>query len=208
MDERRRVGVDKRHDADRLEFDALQTAQSYGRLTSILLLGIVVWASCSTAEEPISEDSHAAPSEQATVEQATVEQATATDACSRDGARELVGRFLVAYSAGSSSAGLTDRFFTPADRFGWFHDALTRHGDEVADRSSLDAYFARQHMSGDRMQLVDFTFNGYRNSDDTGHFEMVFSRGELVQGGKGVIDCRSGKIMAWAAGPSLSTSKT
>ena len=68
-----------------------KTSQSYGRLTSILLLGIVVWASCSTAEEPISEDSHAAPSEQATVEQATV-----TGPCSRDGARELVGRFLAA----------------------------------------------------------------------------------------------------------------
>ena len=175
-----------------------KTSQSYGRLTSILLLGIVVWASCSTAKEPISEDTRAAPSEQATV----------TGACSSDGARELVERFLAAYSAGSSSASLTDRFFAPADRFGWFHDALTRHGDEVADRSSLDEYFARQHMSDDSMQLVDFTFNGYRSLDDTGHFEMVFSRGELVQNGKGVIDCRSGKIMAWAAGPALSTSKT
>ena len=53
------------------------------------------------------------------------------------------------------------------------------------------------------MRLIDFSFHGYRTGDNTGHFEMELSRNEIVFGGKGVIDCGSGKIMAWASGPAL-----
>ncbi len=51
------------------------------------------------------------------------------------------------------------------------------------------------------MRLIDFSFHEYRTGDNTGHFEMELSRNEIVFGGKGVIDCGSGKIMAWASGP-------
>ncbi len=47
---------------------------------------------------------------------------------------------------------------------------------------------------------MDFSLNGYRSEDNTGHFEMVLSRSELVLKGKGAIDCDSGKIMVWVVG--------
>ncbi len=172
-----------------------------GQPISILLLGLVVCVSCSTAQDvisnTISEDIKVAPSE----------KAAAKGACSSKGARELVEEFLSAYSTGSSSASLTDRFFAPDDRFQWFYDALTRHGEEATDRSSLDSYFAQQHASGDNLRLVSFSY-GYRDEDNTGHFRMVLSRNELVLNGKGAIDCDSGKIMVWATDPASSTSKT
>lgn len=172
------------------------------RLSFILLLGLIVCTSCSTAQEAtsarISEDTQAASSEEATTK----------GACSSNGARELVERFLSAYSTGSNDVSLADRFFAPDDRFQWFYDALTRHGDEVEDRSSLDPYLAQQHTSGDSLQLMDFSYNGYRSEDNTGHFEMVLSRNELVLQGKGAIDCSSGKIMVWAVDAASSTSRT
>ena len=128
------------------------------------------------------------------------EDAASTGACSRNGARELVERFLSAYSGGSNNVSLADRFFAPEDRFQWFYDAVTRHGEEAQDRSSLDSYLAQQHTSGDSLQLMNFSFNGYRSEDNTGHFEMVLSRSELVLEGKGAIDCDSGKIMVWVVG--------
>ncbi len=129
------------------------------------------------------------------------------DVCSSEGARELVEEFLSAYSTGLRSASLTDRFFAPEDRFQWFYDALTRHGDEATDRSDLDSYFAQQQAGGDSLRLVDFSY-GYRDEDDTGHFGMVLSRNEMVLSGKGAIDCASGKIMVWATGPASSTATT
>lgn len=130
-----------------------------------------------------------------------------SDVCSSEGARELVEEFLFAYSTGSSSASLTDRFFAPDDRFQWFYDALTRHGEEATDRSDLDSYFAQQQAGGDNLRLVDFSY-GHRDEDNTGHFGMVLSRNEMVLSGKGAIDCASGKIMVWATGPASSTSTT
>ena len=99
-----------------------------------------------------------------------------------------------------NNVSLADRFFAPEDRFQWFYDAVTRHGEEAQDRSSLDSYLAQQHTSGDSLQLMNFSFNGYRSEDNTGHFEMVLSRSELVLEGKGAIDCDSGKIMVWVVG--------
>ena len=171
-----------------------KATQMNGRLISVILLAFTVCVSCSAGQQAAPaalEDTHVTPSEEAVTE----------DACSSKGARELVERFLSAYSTGSSSSSLADRFFAPDDRFLWFHDALTRSGDVSADLSSLDAYFAQQHMSGDSMRLIDFSFHEYRTGDNTGHFEMELSRNEIVFGGKGVIDCGSDKIMAWASGP-------
>ena len=157
--------------------------------------------SCSTAQDATSDTTYE------DIKVARSEEFATERACSSEGAEELVEEFLSAYTAGSSSAGLTDRFFAPDDRFQWFYDALTRHGEEVTDRSSLDSYFAQQHASGDILRLVDFSY-GHRNEDSTGHFAMVLSRHEVVLSGKGAIDCVSGKIMVWAVGPASSTSGT
>ena len=165
------------------------------RLASALLLGLIIGSSCSGAQEATPagtpEDTRAA----------AFEESSTSKACSAVGARELVESFLSAYSTGSSGASLADRFFAPDDRFQWFHDALTRPGEEAGDRSGLDAYFAQQQASGDTLQLVSFSYSGHRAADNTGHFGMVLARDELVVPGKGAIDCGSGKIMVWALGP-------
>lgn len=164
-----------------------------------LLLSIVMYCSCSTVQEKKATEENAWAD--------SAEEIFSIRVCSDDGARELVENFLSAYVLGQSGDHLADRFFASDDRFEWYSDTPTRVGEEAKNRESLDAYFVRQHMNGDSLTLVDFSYSGYRGEDDTGHFGMVLSRmkqSEQLFIGKGAIDCSSGTIIVWTVGPAAS----
>lgn len=134
----------------------------------------------------------------------TLDNRSGPGACVAQEAEGLVRKFLTHYNEGrGEGAPLSELYFAPLDRFQWFSDPPHRQGDVSGDLSSLDSYFAERFDSGDQLTLTDFQFNGYREIDDTGHFEMSLLRGEDTRiHGKGAIDCGSSKIMAWATGSS------
>ena len=153
---------------------------------------LVVAASGSSPPEDVLSPHDSVPSE--------VDESAFPEACRSRGSRELVERFVTGYNDGVTGTSMTDEFFAPSDRFELFYDGDFRAGDDITDRDSLGAYFAQRLADGDRLLMVEFSFNGYRVEDDTGHFGIVFSRNGEKLVSKGAIDCGSARIMFWSMG--------
>jgi hypothetical protein len=115
--------------------------------------------------------------------------------CSPDAVGAIVDSFVTAYNGGQT--GLTDRFFAEPDRFQWYSENHYRNNDEARDRSTLEAYLARRHSEGHRLELTHFAFGAYRDVDRTGHFTFV-AADAATPVGKGAIDCDTGRIMVWS----------
>jgi hypothetical protein len=115
--------------------------------------------------------------------------------CSPDAVGGIVDSFVAAYNGGQT--GLTDRFFAGPDRFEWYSEDPYRNNDEARNRSTLDTYLARRHSEGHRLELTNFAFGAYRDVDRTGHFTFVAADAATL-GGKGAIDCDTGRIMVWS----------
>jgi len=118
-------------------------------------------------------------------------------ACASSAEAAVVG-FTEATSAGDAST--ADSLFSQ-DRFGWFSETPGRLDPEARNRDTLLAYLSERVMEGARYELVSFSFNGYREADDTGNFGFILRNeaGSRIFG-KGAVACETGKIIVWSMG--------
>ncbi len=110
----------------------------------------------------------------------------------------LVHAYVKAYNKGDV-ARLDRRIFAREPAFVWYSDR-GRFNAAAEDRSTLRAFFAARHHAGDRFTLVRLRYNGYRSSDDTGHFEMTLRRGGRTFAGKGAVACAERRIAVTSLG--------
>jgi hypothetical protein len=83
--------------------------------------------------------------------------------------------------------------------------ALRLNGS-ARDRGSLLVHLQQRHAKRERIKVDSVDFNGYRDSDRTGHFGMLLRRtadipgGPQLLGGKGAVDRDSQRVMVVAIG--------
>jgi len=129
-------------------------------------------------------------------------------ACTATVTTALLKAFFAALSAGRVRG--LDGFFAPAGRFMWYANGVRpalRLNSVARDRGSLLGYLQRRRARHERIEVDSVDFNGYRDSDRTGHFGMLLRRsaddirgGRQPLGGKGAVDCDSQRLMVVAIG--------
>jgi hypothetical protein len=143
-----------------------------------------------------------------TVGQQALEPVGVASACTATVTTALFKGFFAALSAGQVRD--LDAFFAPAGRFMWYANAVRpalRLNSVARDRGSLLRYLQRRQARHERIEVDSVDFNGYRDSDRTGHFGMLLRRtaddirgGPQLLGGKGAVDCDSLRLMVVAIG--------
>lgn len=129
-------------------------------------------------------------------------------ACTAMATTALLKRFFAAHSAGQIKD--LDAYFAPASRFLWYANGVPpglRLNGGAQDRGSLLGFLQRRQARHERITVDSVGFNGYRASDRTGHFGMLLRRtaddlpgGPQLLGGKGAVDCDSGRLMVVGIG--------
>lgn len=95
------------------------------------------------------------------------------------------------------------RYFSAAD-FAWLSDQGTnskRIGSEAASYATLQSYFARLAVSGDRWGISSFVSHPVQSG--VANFQGELARGRRLDGKsafKGAVRCASGKIVALSIG--------
>ena len=121
--------------------------------------------------------------------------------CTEESVRRVVDAFLSAYNAGESN--LSERFF--GGSFLWYADE-GRLREESMSQTTLNAYFATRHSTGDQLVLQKFDFYGESPFDFSGGVGTTLLRTDnrspepRVFGFKAAIDCPSHRIKVWSMG--------
>jgi hypothetical protein len=174
-----------------------------------LLVGLALAvAGCQRdhAGEPLAESVPGAST--TTVAQPAPEPVRVPSACTATATTALLKGFFAALSAGRVKD--LDTFFAPASRFLWYANGVRpalRLNSIAEDRGSLLGYLQRRQAKHERIEADEVDFNGYRDSDRTGHFGMLLRRTAdditdrpQLLGGKGAVDCDSKRLMMLAIG--------
>jgi hypothetical protein len=142
------------------------------------------------------------------VGQQALEPVGVPSACTAAATTALLKGFFAALSTGRVRE--LDAFFAPAGRFMWYANGVRpalRLNSIARDRGSLLGYLQRRQAKRERITVDSVHFNGYRDSDRTGHFSMLLRRTAedipgrpQLLGGKGAVDCDSQRLMVVAIG--------
>jgi hypothetical protein len=123
--------------------------------------------------------------------------------CTAAEVRQLLDTFVAAYNRGDLRT--LDRAFAGPGYFQWYSTGppAARIRDSARNRATLMRYFAERHAAGERLQVLDFRFNG--NSAVFGDFEYVLTRNAsnfkpMHFTGKGSVVCnqRPRLIAVWS----------
>ena len=125
-------------------------------------------------------------------------------ACTAAEVRVLVDAFVAAYNRGDLRT--LDRILAGPDLFQWYSSGppAPRFRADARNRATLMAYFAERHAAGERLELLDFRFNG--NNAVFGDFEYELRDGtdfqprHFVGKGSAVCDRRPRRIAVWSMG--------
>jgi hypothetical protein len=143
-----------------------------------------------------------------TLASATSTTAGVPQACKAAGTTALVKGFFAALSQGR--VGDLERFFAPPVRFQWYSNGVepgVRLDEPARDRSTLLGYLQQRQAMREHIVVEAVDFNGYRDADRTAHFRMLLRRaaddipgGPRQLGGKGAVDCDTGRLMVISIG--------
>jgi hypothetical protein len=176
-----------------------------------LLVGLVLALAVAGCQGGRSGEQLAEPvpgASTTTVGQPAFEPVSEAPACTAAATRTVVKGFFAALSAGRVRD--LEGFFAPAGRFMWYANSVRpglRVNEDALDRGSLLGYLQGRQARHERITVDSVDFNGYRDSDRTGHFGMLLRRtaddipgGPQLLGGKGAVDCDSQRLIVVAIG--------
>jgi hypothetical protein len=169
-------------------------------LSALLVLG------CSAASPPPQRPTISAPASSGQTGAGTGESGPgAATGCTSAEVRQLLDAFVAAYNRGDLRA--LDRIVAGPDLFQWYASGppAPRFRDDAHNRATLMDYFAGRHAAGERLQVLDFRFNG--NGAVFGDFQYQLTRAgtdfesrHVIGKGAAVCNQRPRRIAVWSMG--------
>lgn len=184
-----------------------QPVPSNGRCCTFALVSALLVMSCNSPQALRAENNDERVHKRVSVKN----HETLLRECGRRSIPGAVLRFTKAMNNGELSDQVTSLFVAEAD-FEWYsvtEGDSRKQGRHIVhySRNELSRYFAKRHRMHERLQLVELRVKTNRRSL-TAHIEFLFRRSANdlealgistpFADGKGAIDCRSRKIVAWS----------
>lgn len=130
----------------------------------------------------------------------------APEGCGKAAVEQTIQGFTGSFNDGTI-LGRVDEFFAPSGVFEWYSVSGPggRIDPEARNRSTLATYLDGRSQLGERIELVKLGTE-YEAARDIAHIVFQIRRtapdidGAPILEGKGAVDCRLGRIVAWGVG--------